>query len=91
LFGNYYHDFKAARYDLIEWLRERGSNGKDQQRIIGLALLDEAADRFASSVSNQAEFQALLADAHAYLAYVMQRLAPFGAAMKGKRQEEARD
>jgi hypothetical protein len=69
LLGNRdFRDFEAERYELFKWLRESGRDEAEADwRIIGLALLYEAADRLSASV-NQAEFEALLSDASAFLA-----------------------
>ena len=60
-------DFRNVLGDLRECLY-RGRGADADRRIVGLALLAKAADCLGDTVNNQAEFQALLADAHTYLA-----------------------
>jgi len=78
-FGDKHFRSETEHDDLAEYLRARDRNEgyETDQRIVGLALLSEAAKRLAETVNNPAEFEALLADAHAYLADTMRLFLDF--------------
>jgi len=106
LLGNREIDASEVAFDgellgLCGYLDERGWDEEDDWRIIGLALLHQAADRLSGRPwGSQAEFEALLADACAYLADKMRtfrelRILAMGGgramtAMKRRRKRGAR-
>ena len=92
LLGRWFGDrnFEDKQFEFeteLEYLRVRDRNeaGETDQRVVGLALLNEAARRLAETVNNPAEFETLLDDVRAYLAYVMCMCLEFEIAL-GKRQ-----